>query len=850
MKRLVSLAAAVSLLSIVLTSCSPTENILKPDKSNTIEPNTTQQDTASDTYTLMAENDQLKLSINYASAAIRVEDKKSGRQWDTLAAGRSASAENSLFTIDYLDSAGLTASMSSYSDSVMKGQYLIEKQEDGAKIRFTLGNVQEDLFCPAAFDVERYEAFLEKISSRYDSVLFKSHYWLVDIEKISDNAQRNELLDRYPSLSEKPMYVLRENTLPLSTQREIDRILTSIGYTEEDYAIDSANAAAVEQTAYPIFNVNLYLTLDGNQLQVRIPVQEIAEYNGAKLTNLSVLRTFGSPANQEAGYFLLPDGSGSIMEFYNGRGERADYSVPVYGRDLSVPYDEMVYAEGHAYLPYWGIVYEDKAMLATIEEGEAFANIQANSGTADFLPYANALFRIRELSRSSLASSGNQQAEFFYITQSTRYDGDIRLSYTFFGPEGTDYNYLAKFYHSQLFGGAAASCPSVPPTYIEFIGTSYVEDSILGFKTQRRVTYTTLKQAKQIGEELLAAGVSPLVIKMTGFFNGGIDSAFPDSLTLNKDVGTRQDLQDLQNWAKDNGVRLYFDFEAQYVTQDNAFDGFSAKKDAAYFINRLVANKRAYNPATFMYYRDRTNYILNPSSVDKILQTLNRQGADFGLTGFSLRNAGREINSDFNESNAVDRQSALNRLEAGIAELKGSGYSLLSSGANQWFLPYASDLLHVPLTSSQLESTDKTIPFLQLVLGSSVPFADQALNLSGNTQEEFFNILQSGAGLYYTLTANPESTFDETDHEELYSTKYALWKQDIVDRSQELQAVYAGRSGPVESHRELAEGVYKTTYENGFYILVNYSRREYAGSGFTVPAGSYLTGKEAGSHGE
>lgn len=91
------------------------------------------------------------------------------------------------------------------------------------------------------------------------------------------------------------MYLLKQEVLSLSVQREIHRILVDTGYTEADYEKDMENAKELEQTSYPVFNMALYVTLDGERVDVRVPMSEIREFNGGTLLNLTVLKTFASP---------------------------------------------------------------------------------------------------------------------------------------------------------------------------------------------------------------------------------------------------------------------------------------------------------------------------------------------------------------------------------------------------------------------------------------------------------------------------------------------------------------------------------------------------------------------------
>lgn len=80
----------------------------------------------------------------------------------------------------------------------------------------------------------------------------------------------------------------------------------------------------------------------------------------------------------ETGRFLLPDGTGSLMNFYNGKESQQEFSVPVYGRDLSVRQDEKIYKENVAYLPLFAKIIDGQgAVLSVITEGDALVEVRA-----------------------------------------------------------------------------------------------------------------------------------------------------------------------------------------------------------------------------------------------------------------------------------------------------------------------------------------------------------------------------------------------------------------------------------------------------------------------------------------
>ena len=52
------------------------------------------------------------------------------------------------------------------------------------------------------------------------------------------------------------------------------------------------------------------------------------------------------------------------------------------------------------------------------------------------------------------------------------------------------------------------------------------------------------------------------------------------------------------------------------------------------------------------------------------------------------------------------------------------------------------------------------------------------------------------------------------------------------------------RNKRMVSHEKLGDGVFKTVYENGVYVIVNYNRSQVQADGKRIEAESYMTGGE------
>ena len=64
-------------------------------------------------------------------------------------------------------------------------------------------------------------------------------------------------------------------------------------------------------------------------------------------------------------------------------------------------------------------------------------------------------------------------------------------------------------------------------------------------------------------------------------------------------LGSKKDLQNMINSAKELGVDVYLDGVTQYAYDSDIFDGFFLYRDAARFISKEKAMLYEYNPISF-----------------------------------------------------------------------------------------------------------------------------------------------------------------------------------------------------------------------------------------------------------
>ena len=153
---------------------------------------------------------------------------------------------------------------------------------------------------------------------------------------------------------------------------------------------------------------------------------------------------------------------------------------------------------------------------------------------------------------------------------------------------------------------------------------------------------------------------------------------------------------------------------------------------------------------------------------------------------------------------------------------------------------------NVPIVSADFDKSDYSIPFVPMVLSGRVQYTGDTINLSNAERQDLLQMIEAGAGAYYTLTAEQYDDISYSSYMEYYSTKYDNVK-DIVSNSysylsKALNSVYGLK---IVKHTILAKDVNMVTYEDGTRIVVNYNDSDYSANGVSCKANDYAVIKGA-----
>ncbi|MBQ6646176.1 MAG: hypothetical protein IJM56_05800, partial [Clostridia bacterium] len=528
-------------------------------------------------YTVVAENEYLRLEFNEETFEMRVTDLSSGKIYNTKVMngtkgnGLTKNTQKSDCRVTYIvnEFVGTTNSMDSNSMSVAYGNCEYTLIENGIEISFTIGDktlTSDDL--PKMVPVEKYNTMLLPNWSERDDKLFREFYRIY----------RDTMWVRY---NENAMGKVKLSAL-------YEQFYTLTPYTKEDLEEDNAAYGYVIEKVNPSIGIKIRYTLDGSDFLVSVPCSEITFTAGNPVTRIDLLPYFMSADTEQEGYIFVPDGCGSIINLNNGKTTALSYDDKVYGQDELMNVETYVAPYEPIHFPVYGIKAGDSATLAIIENGAELAGIFADiSGRSDEFNRVYSYFTLRPIEQVSVvgtASGGSPRYPTDVFTD------DIVVRYRFLNGEEASYVGMARSYRNYLLDRGMLTLNEIPedaPFFAEIIGAVRKTEFAAGVPYESRAVATTISQAGEILTALIETGVKEPILLMRGFYEGGVKHESLSSLNLESDAGKASELTRLTETAEAVGARVY---AVTNVIKVYSTDNFSKSSQASRRQDDYIAN--------------------------------------------------------------------------------------------------------------------------------------------------------------------------------------------------------------------------------------------------------------------
>lgn len=771
-------------------------------------------------FDIVAENDEAILYYNRREALLRVESKATGIYYDTKAIEGTGgnnftnNLRNSDMIFDYISNerTGLATTIDNYSMSISNNQYEHELIENGVRIEYFLG--VEELTLQ---DLPKYvesQKFYEKVLSHLTE------------------SQREVVMEQYTLVGER--YVRRNDSGV--AQLKINRLYQyfyEVGtYTEEDLLADNeAYGVEIEDSAVTI-NAAIEYALDGKDLIVRVPVSEIVVGGGYPLARIRILPYLLSAKAGQDGYLVVPDGSGAVINFDNGRTTASNYSARIYGDDILRNVNAYKLDRYPVTLPMAAIKYEDHAILAIVEEGADLATITSEiSGKADEFNKLNFSFNIMEIEQVPSVGSSNVTLP---RASTDVYDGDIVMRYRLidegdYSDNEVDYVEIAAAYQDYLLSNEMlrqADIADEAPLFVELLGSIEKRSFFLGIPYNSNIALTTFEEMEAILADLQDRGVNEIVAEVLGFANNGMMHSSLKSIKPERVLGGKKGFNSLLANTTD-GVAL---FPTVNTTQVYGNSKIKPRTEFARMLSGEYARIPVMNHILMQaeIKSSLSPYLLSPYSYESYIESFNKQAASYEWDNLSVMDLGNLLVTDYSSDRDTGRWAALELIDSALNRLDTNYEQLMLSNPNDYALQYADVVTDLPYDSNEHKSFDYEIPFVQLVLDGIMNYSSEAMNVMSyeNPNYILLRAIEYKMSPKYQLTAADNATYTNTDFDGLLVTEYdSLADKITAEYSAYNDFYHLVKDSTVAEHTVESEFGRIVRYENGVTVLLNYSKQ-------------------------
>ena len=590
------------------------------------------------------------------------------------------------------------------------------------------------------------------------------------------------------------------------------------------------------------FTYQVKVALLDTGFSVEIPDESITETNDQyKIGNIYVYPFMGNTyLGDRDGYMLIPDGNGAIINLEDNAGKyTSGFSQRVYGENVgfneshvlslfwgefqTVNDAEMIMA------PVFGMVHTDSKMayLGIIEEGEYDASIEAYpNGAYTNYNWITSKFRLRQVYVQPTSKSGGSVPR----VEEDRTHSNIKVRFAFTRDEDANYSGLAKSYRNYLLEKQELIKQEDDfKVRLDFLGSDIKKWFIFDVS----VPMTTTKQVMTILEDLQEENVGDILAVYKGWQKGGINTLPITKYKADWKLGGTKKLTKLVKDAEEMGI----DF---YLYQD-ALRANPSTSNTTYNVVKRI-DKRLFEEETYKDVFDKMVYLTPKKSAENIKKLLKTY-TEKSVNHIALSGVTNKLFSYTYSGSTYSRVDTANVYNELLNTMNESTDMILDEPfAYLW--KYADALYNIPVGSSDYIFADEDVPFLSIVLKGVMPLYGDYTNFEADKNEYFLNLVETGIFPSFYLTYEDTSKLLYTNSSNIYSAKYSVYKNEIIEYYTKLKEVNKTVQGAcIDKHERPQENVAVVTYDNGVKIYVNYNSYTVDIDGVTVDAMSYRVGE-------
>ncbi|MCL2185677.1 MAG: DUF5696 domain-containing protein [Treponema sp.] len=846
--KFVALLILIFLSLFVAVSCNPRSSRPRP----VLIYESLQNEAEADD--VVIENEYLLLRFLPATAEIILTDKATGVEWrsnpvspeeDMLADVITRQLMESQFSIDYADNSGIGMTLHSGLYSVQREAYEYEIVDGVLEVRYTVGDLARSYRIPPAMEENRMNAFLDLMEWEERGIV-ETTYRLYDINNLRMSDDRNQLLTDYPDLKDVKLWVLRAAS-PDYMKEIAEESFKQVGYTMEDYVEDSLRYEVKGESVRPAFSMTLRYILDGKSLVVNLPFDKIGYRPAYSLTQLALLPFMGSGNTEDRGYMLVPDGSGALINFNNGKQNQLPYSINIYGWDEAMPRDAVI-SDNKALFPAFGIHKNGASLFCIIEEGSAYASVRADVSGRNCS--WNRVYPIFDMVHGAMMDIAERNQRAVYLYEATLPAGEsITLRYTPCAEPG--YIGMANEYRSWLLEKypilKSRRVTGGIPIAVEIIGAVNKTQHRLGLPLDLPLKLTSYKETEAIVKDFVDYGWKNVHVKMNGWFNRSVDHTVPSKIKLISELGSSRSFKNIIATAEKNNYEVYPEVDFVFMRDVGWFSGFNLYRDAARYVNRERVQRYPYS---FIWFGERTqwgkiNYLARPAATFKLINNFITKAEKLNIKNIAFRNMGSRLAGDYHERRHVSREASMKMRQKEYERLHQAGKGILVHTGYDYSIPWASIITDMILDDQSFGITDTSVPFLPIVIRGYVPYTGRAINLAEDYTLNLLKTIECGAGLYFSFMMEETAELQETKFRQFYANEYNKWVGDADKLYKKFNEDFGHLyNQSIVNHEIITNGLTVTEYKDGTRVVVNASDTDHEYNGNRINSNSYIVLKQ------
>ncbi len=595
------------------------------------------------------------------------------------------------------------------------------------------------------------------------------------------------------------------------------------------------------------FTIPVKLCLQKDYVSVELMIDKIKELGDSRVVYVDLYQFFGAAGLKDTGYGLLPDGTGSLMEFNRkvlnayefGAGNEGTFYAPnpteVAEQNYFTNWNEPFR------LPVYGMYKNGESYFNIVESGAATSEVHAYI-SAYKNSYNTIYSRVNVRDTQSRRSSTGTGASGSYYTDELPENYISR--YYFLDGKDADYLGMAEKYREYLIEttGMDAVKESVSNTLcVSLYGAVKRPTHFLGIPYTGTRALTTYSEAEDFINRLSEDNVDKAYVNYIGWASGGLETTFSTDFTANSKLGGKKAFNSLIEKANSiENYHLSFDADLQAFYGGNS--DIKKFKNTAYGLDSspVTIYRARVSAAGSLDKNSILHQLIHPGFMLGYAEEFMANAAKKNVNDFSFNSIGSTLYCAYNLQNITtrDESAAIMRdIFKAANELAGESGIVNTMHGNGYALPYVDNVLDAPVYGSHNNIALQEVPFYQVVFRGYVNLAGCAVNLDSEQDDLILKLAETGMSLYYLLMDAESTAFQNTEFSSSYACAMDDHYYDMVANYKRMKPLYdAVGSSTISDYKVVNEDVRVTTFSNKAKVYVNYGSKEVTVKGVKIGA--------------